>query len=183
LFFVTAQRDGTALAYCEDPERPICGLKVAVFSPHILARLRPLQMPPEEPLAPPRTMAALHLECDSDNHCIWWKMQEDLLRHLDRHIRPQDRPFLLGFMNILPYHFGLEPPRGVPAWLDVGRNLSLEAHPEPRAMLADATLVVVPHMKEEIGYFPELMAIYGETIRSSFTVVEQNPLWSIWRRD
>jgi len=49
-------------------------------------------------------------------------------------------------------------------------------------MLDDVTLVVVPHMMQDMGYFPELMTIYGPAIRESFTAVEQNDQWSIWRR-
>jgi len=182
LVFATGQRNEAVLAYCDDPERPLCRLKLANFKPHIAVRLSPMSETSDKPPPPPRSLSALYRQCDSDEHCIWWKMQEDLMRHLNRHVRPQDRPLYLGFMNVLPYHYGLEPPRGLLAWMDVDRNLSLAAHPEPQAMLDDVTLVVVPHMMQDMGYFPELMTIYGPAIRESFTAVEQNDQWSIWRR-
>lgn len=182
LVFATGQRNEAVLDYCDDTERPLCRLGLANFTPAIAARLSPLPTQSHGPPPPPSKMSALHRQCDSDAHCIWWKMQGDLARHLNHYVRPQDRPLYLGFMNVLPYHYGLLPPRGPLAWMDVDRNLSLAVHPDPDAMLDDVTLVVVPHLRRDMGYFPELMAIYGPAIRAAFDPLEENEMWSIWRR-
>jgi hypothetical protein len=180
--FVVGQRDEVTVAYCDDRERPACRLGLMGFPADVLAKMSPLPTIVEDAETPPRDLATLYRECDTNAHCVWWLLQEDLVRRLNRNILPQDRPLYLGFMNMLPYFYGLEPPRGVLSWMDVGRNLSLTAHLDPDIMLDDATVVVVPHLNADMGFSPELMAIYGPKIRESYTAVADNALWSIWRR-
>lgn len=180
--YVKSQESETTLRYCDDPQRPACGIGVAAFDPWVQPRLAPFPTAADAPAEAAPTLEGMYRFCESHDYCIWWQLNDQLYRRLGRHIEPGDRPLYLGFMNMLPYYYGLAPPRHVLAWLDVNRNLSLASHPDPQAMLSDVTLLAMPLMQQKLGYFPDLEAIYGEAIAAEFDEIERTEAWSIWRR-
>ena len=182
VIYVNGQRDSAVLRYCDDASRPACAIGVATFDAWVAPRLAPLPTTASEPVEAEASLAQMYEFCESHEYCVWWMLNEQLYRHLNRVIEPGDRPLFLGFMNWLPYYYGLEPPRHVLAWMDIDRNLSLASHPEPRRMLSDVTLVVVPRIRSDVGYFADLETIYGETISQMFEEIDRSEVWSIWRR-
>ena len=181
IVYVNGQREGAVLRYCDDPARPACAIGMATFEDWVRPRLTPLPTAADT-VADQRSLAELYRTCESDEYCVWWMLQHQLYRQLNSIVEPGDRPLFLGFMNILPYYYGLEPPRRVLAWMDIDRNVSLAAHPEPKQMLSDATLLVMPRIRSDVGYFADLETIYGAAIEELFDEVARSEAWSIWRR-
>jgi len=180
--YVKSQDSATMVRYCDDPQRPACGIGAATFDPWVQPRLAPFPTAADAPAEAAATLEGIYRFCESHEYCIWWQLNDQLYRRLGRLLRPDDRPLYLGFMNMLPYYYGLAPPRHVLAWMDVNRNLSLASHPDPEAMLSDVTVLVMPLMLHKLGYYPDLEAIYGEAIAAEFDEVERTEAWSIWRR-
>jgi hypothetical protein len=180
--YVRSQAADTMVRYCDDPARPLCRIGVAAFDPWVQPRLAPFPTAQDAPPEAAETLAGMYHFCDSHEYCIWWQLNDQLYRRLGRHVEPGDRPLYLGFMNMLPYYYGLVPPRHVLAWMDVNRNLSFASHPDPQAMLSDVTLLVIPRLQRELGYYPDLETIYGEAIAAQFDEIERTEAWSIWRR-
>jgi len=89
---------------------------------------------------------------------------------------------MLGFSNILPYFYQLEPPRHVLAWSDVGRNLSAASHPDATGAFSDVTLLVIPRVDFGSGLEPGLLSIYADDIPRLFVKVEESDCWELWRR-
>lgn len=177
---------------CEQPKTPICRIVYQVFDPSDGDWVRPLPNPEFAPRGQLEETAggddgllsvgAMLDQCDAREDCLFWKIQEQLYLLLNQHIRADDRPFFLGFMNVLPYTYQIEPPKHVPSWLDVGRNISQESHPDPELLFSDVTLLAVPKVYFDVGRIPGLNEIYEDDIPSFFDLVVETDSWEIWRK-
>lgn len=191
--YVTEQTDGNAIRFCNAPEVPACTVSYAFFDAHALRTLAPFPKPAlgiEH--APPEDIAnytrdakniAAHLNlCQENPLCALWSIYSELYGLLNLVMAQDDRAFLLGFMNPVPYYYGIEPPKDVPAWIDMGRTVSEDVHPDAAVMFSDVTLLIVPKTELAQDYRPGLFAIYEDDIRTRFAVVAETESWSIWRK-
>lgn len=191
--YVTEQTDGNAIRFCHAPEVPACTVSYAFFDAHALRTLAPFPKPALgiEP-ASPEDIAnytrdakdiAAHLNlCRENPLCALWSIYSELYGLLNLVMVQDDRAFMLGFMNPVPYYYGIEPPKDVPAWIDMGRTVSEDVHPDAAIMFSDVTLLIVPKTELAQDYRPGLFAIYEDDIRARFALVAETESWSIWRK-
>jgi len=196
VYYYTADRNfgpgGHPSSLCSDPDLPVCRIVYQVFDTSVLDWVAPLPSPTFSPSRGAGEPSAVtgHLQsisgmleaCDAREDCLFWKIQEQLYVLLNQHMRPEDRPFFLGFSNILPYYYQTQPPRNVPAWLDVGRNISEESHPDPETLFSDITVLVVPKVNFKVGRMSGLNEIYQDDIPVYFNLVAETDSWAIWRK-
>ncbi len=179
-------------SFCDDPEIPVCRIVYQVFDTSEHDWVRPLPNPTfaattgtvdvAERDADHLSIAAMLDMCNAREDCVFWKVQEQLYQLLNQHMQPGDKPLFLGFSNILPYAYQVEPPKHIPAWLDVNRNISADAHPEPEVIFKDVTLLAVPQVYFQIGRISGLNDIYKDDIPSFFDLVAETDSWQIWRK-
>ena len=190
-FYHRYQGDEGLVAFCDDPNAPACSIVYNIFWEDVAERMAPFPAPRVMAAAPPATAAAgagyatimeLYKYCDADDECLFWKMYEQLFVMLDGQVTRADRPYFLGFVNILPYYYQLEPPRGVLAWIDFDRTLSLRSHRQAEVLFSDVTLLVAPRVDYALGWVPELEGLYGADIARLFTKVAESETWTIWRK-
>jgi hypothetical protein len=192
-FYHRYQGDERLVAFCDDPEAPACSIVYNIFREDVAERMAPFPDPrvaataPSPPAMTPAgegyaTIMELYENCDADENCLFWKLYEQLFVMLDGQVTKSDRPYFLGFMNILPYYYQVAPPRHVLAWIDFDRNLSRRSHPDPEVLFSDVTLLVVPRVDFDLGWVPELEELYGADIARLFIKIAETETWTIWRR-
>ena len=177
---------------CEDPQAPACRIVYQVIDTTDAAWARPLPSPSLAPSAPVSTglpngsdaqsIGAMLDACDSREDCLFWKIQEQLYDLLNQYVVADDTPLFLGFSNLLPYYYQTRPPKHVPAWLDVGRNISADAHPDPARFFSDVSLLVVPKVNFKVGKINGLNEIYRDDIPLYFDLLVETESWQIWRK-
>ncbi len=191
--YISDQEAARAIPFCTAADVPACTVAYAYFDAHALDTLSPFPNPVlrTTPAADSDIAAQVaqsmtieqHLDqCQGAPLCALWSVYDELYALLNLVMRANDRPYLLGFMNPIPYYYGVEPPKFVPAWIDMGRTLSAAAHPDATTMFSDVTLLIVPKTELAQDYRPGLFAIYENDIRTQFAVVAETESWSIWRR-
>ena len=191
--YISDQGEDRAIPFCDSSEVPACAISYAFFDPHALQTLAPFPNP--ELRSTPADDAALqrltgqarsvsqHLaSCNGARLCALWSVYSELYELLNLVLVADDRPYLLGFMNPIPFYYGVEPPKHVPAWIDMGRTLSAAAHPEAGILFSDVTLLVVPKTDLAQDYRTGLLPIYADDIKQRFEVIAETESWSIWRR-
>jgi len=190
--YASDQRDGRALHFCDDPEIPSCAISYAYFDAHALRTLQPFPAPHLRSVPPaPADVETFqrraksveqHLAaCNDAPLCALWAVYGELYGLLNLVMVAGDRPYLLGFMNPIPYYYGIEPPKHVPAWIDMGRTLSATTHPDADVLFSDVTLLVVPMTELAQDYRLGLLPIYADDIDARFDKVAETESWSIWR--
>jgi len=183
---------GHPSSICDQSEVPVCRIVYQVFDASGSDWVVPL---PSPTFASPsnaegrsargsdsQSISAMLEACDASEDCLFWKIQEQLYLLLNQHIRPEDKPLFLGFSNILPYYYQVEPPKNVPAWMDFGRNISEESHPSPQTLFSDITLLAVPRVNFKTARMPGLNETYQDDIPAYFDLVAETDSWAIWRR-
>jgi len=191
--YVSDQREGRAIRYCDSPGTPVCSISYAFFDTHALETLEPFADPALR--SAPASKAAVetfvaqaksvpqHLAaCDGAPLCALWSVYGELYELLNLVVVPGDRPYLLGFMNPVPYYYGIEPPKHVPAWIDMGRTVSAATHPDADILFSDVALLVVPKTDLAQDYRPGLFPIYADEIAARFNTIAETESWSIWRK-
>lgn len=183
---------GHPSSLCENPDVPVCRIVYQVFDTSEADWVSPLPNPEFSSetgngnLSPgdsgSLSVSELLEVCDARDDCLFWKLQGQLYSLLNQHMRPDDKPFFLGFSNILPYYYQTQPPRNVPAWLDVGRNISEKSHPDPALIFSDVTVLVVPKVYFKVGRMPGLNEIYLDDIPAYFDLLAETDSWAIWRK-
>ena len=86
----------------------------------------------------------------------------------------------LGFTN--PFSTLLDAPSatGEYAWYHAGRNISKHARLPPERVFQDAKFVMISRFPTVAATAELLEEIYGEYVRSKYTLVYEDALWNIW---
>ena len=190
--FHANQTGEDVISFCDDRSVPVCGVAYAIFNDDsaAIARAHPFPIPdwvharapvPDSSGATGRTVIDMYRMCDMLDPCVFWLMYEQLFALVNEELKPDDRPYMLGFMNILPYAYMVDPPLNVPAWIDNDRTISKAAHPDPDVLFADVTLLVVPEVDFGSGWQTGLWGVYGDAVQARFVKVAETEAWSLWR--
>jgi len=186
--YFALQDSPQAVSYCEDAGVPAC--RVAHFFPgDAAAMLAPLPTPrlDGERVLPATgiaraTAADLDRACDSVAICVYWQSHAQLFTLLNHILVAGDRPYQLGFTSLLAYYYGLTPPRGVPAWIDLERTFSAESRPDADALFADVTVLVVSRNNFTSDRVSGPAGLYDDDIARLFDKLVETDFWAIWRR-
>jgi hypothetical protein len=92
---------------------------------------------------------------------------------------------LLVFDLTNPFSFmlGLPPARGGLSWFHLQRTFSRKSYIHPDELFAKAEVIMVPKVAAVATTRDALLEIYGEYMRSHYTVAAENKYWTIWSRD
>jgi hypothetical protein len=105
----------------------------------------------------------------------------DGLRLLRRHVRPEDRLFVMDAYNPFTYALGLRHPRGDAAWWHYGRVIDERHCPPPQRVLRDVTVVLQPKlMSKSTTEF--MLKLFGPAVEAGFDKVDESTLYILYRR-
>lgn len=170
---------------CDDPRAPVCRLVYQVIETTDAEWARPLPSPAlaqTDASSEIESIGEMIAECDGREDCLFWKVQAQLYDLLNRSATADDTLLFLGFSNILPYYYQTRPPKHVPAWLDMERNISVESHPAPAKIFSDVSLLIVPKVNFKVGRISGLNELYRDDIPDFFDILVETDSWQIWRK-
>ena len=187
------QHDGHAKRFCADPAVPACAIAIGFFPTVEVADLPAMVAPNVHDESQDdaaiavvaRNLASIDEDaapCADDYRCVYWLLYRQLFVLLNATMTVDDRPLFLGFANILPFYYGVAPPRGVLAWFDIDRSLLADAYPDPDRLFADVTLLAIPNPAWPHVHEPGLEALYKTAIERLFVKIAETEAWSIWRK-
>jgi len=99
---------------------------------------------------------------------------------LRRHQVTDARLFVLEFTNPFTFSLKLPPPKGGTPWWHKGKTFGPLAHPSPESVFANVDYVMIP--KRSQGHLEDLEPIYKPYITAHYRVLDESPLWTLWKR-
>lgn len=86
------------------------------------------------------------------------------------------------FDNTFSWLLQAPSPKGVLAWLDVGRTFSETAHPPADTYLHDVDVLMVSKLPSDTASTKLFWNIYGSNVSHDFELVSETECWRIYRR-
>ena len=88
----------------------------------------------------------------------------------------------LDWGNPFPFALGAKPARGDQIAWHVGRTLGRDHHPDARALLDQAAVVMEPKRSLQPDSLAFKRALFAQPLRAEFTLAAESPEWRVWLR-